>query len=377
MQQEQILFPKGATVRDPHGGRYVVEGLLGRGASGAVYLVSDKRVKQNVFALKEVINPNKRDRERFTFEGEILKRLHHRALPRVYHSFEHDNLKRVYILMDYVKGRNLEDLREEQPEKCFSLPLVLALVSPIVDALIYLHSQDPPIIHRDIKPANIVVPIGADEAMLVDFGSAKEYAPDGLTTVLSHRSPGYAAPEQYVGGTNTRTDIYGLGATLYLLLTGTVPIDALSRVVRDRSTGADPLKPANLLRPIVPAAVAEALQRSMSLSSADRFETVEEFWQVLKAHASEKQLQIPRVTSGATPQPLPERGTKRTLGAFFQKKQDTTRSWKQIGLLLISLLLLVTVAIGTALLSHNVGLTVLLLIFMLTVLLALIPLLRR
>ncbi len=377
MQQEQILFPKGATVRDPHGDRYVVEGLLGRGASGAVYLVSDKRVKQNVFALKEVINPNKRDRERFTFEGEILKRLHHRALPRVYHSFEHDNLKRVYILMDYIKGRNLEDLREEQPEKCFSLPLVLALVSPIVDALIYLHSQDPPIIHRDIKPANIVVPIGADEAMLVDFGSAKEYAPDGLTTVLSHRSPGYAAPEQYVGGTNTRTDIYGLGATLYLLLTGTVPTDALSRVVRDRSTGADPLKPANLLRPIVPAAVAEALQRSMSLSSADRFETVEEFWQVLKAHASEKQLQIPRVTSGATPQPLPERGTKRTLGAFFQKKQDTTRSWKQKGLLLISFLLLVTVAIGTALLSHNVGLTVLLLIIMLTVLLALIPLLRR
>ena len=377
MQQEQILFPKGATVRDPHGDRYVVEGLLGRGASGAVYLVSDKRVKQNVFALKEVINPNKRDRERFTFEGEILKRLHHRALPRVYHSFEHDNLKRVYILMDYIKGRNLEDLREEQPEKCFSLPLVLALVSPIVDALIYLHSQDPPIIHRDIKPANIVVPIGADEAMLVDFGSAKEYAPDGLTTVLSHRSPGYAAPEQYVGGTNTRTDIYGLGATLYLLLTGTVPTDALSRVVRDRSTGADPLKPANLLRPIVPAAVAEALQRSMSLSSADRFETVEEFWQVLKAHASEKQLQIPRVTSGATPQPLPERGTKRTLGAFFQKKQDTTRSWKQKGLLLISFLLLVTVAIGTDLLSHNMGLTVLLLIFMLTVLLALIPLLRR
>ena len=377
MQQEQILFPKGATVRDPHGDRYVVEGLLGRGASGAVYLVSDKRVKQNVFALKEVINPNKRDRDRFTFEGEILKRLHHRALPRVYHSFEHDNLKRVYILMDYIKGRNLEDLREEQPEKCFSLPLVLALVSPIVDALIYLHSQDPPIIHRDIKPANIVVPIGADEAMLVDFGSAKEYAPDGLTTVLSHRSPGYAAPEQYVGGTNTRTDIYGLGATLYLLLTGTVPTDALSRVVRGRSTGADPLKPANLLRPIVPAAVAEALQRAMSLSSADRFETVEEFWQVLKAHASEKQLQIPRVTSGATPQPLPERGTKRTLGAFFQKKQDTTRSWKQKGLLLISFLLLVTVAIGTDLLSHNMGLTVLLLIFMLTVLLALIPLLRR
>src|SRR5260370_7096566 len=122
--------------------------------------------------------------------------------------------------------------------------------------------------------------------MLVDFGSAKEYAPDGLTTVLSHRSSGYAAPEQYVGGTNTRTDIYGLGATLYLLLTGTVPTDALSRVVRDRSTGADPLKPANLLRPIVPAAVAKALQRSMSPDIPDQFKTFHQFSQSLQPHAS-------------------------------------------------------------------------------------------
>src|SRR5713101_582966 len=376
MQQEQILFPKGATVRDPHGDRYVVEGLLGRGASGAVYLVSDKRVKQNVFALKEVINPNKRDRDRFTFEGEILKRLHHRALPRVYHSFEHDNLKRVYILMDYIKGRNLEDLREEQPEKCFSLPLVLALVSPIVDALIYLHSQDPPIIHRDIKPANIVVPIGADEAMLVDFGSAKEYAPDGLTTVLSHRSPGYAAPEQYVGGTNTRTDIYGLGATLYLLLTGTVPTDALSRVVRGRSTGADPLKPANLLRREVPAAVAEALQRAMSLSSADRFETVEEFWQVLQAHTTDKQVEIPRVTSVVAYQPLPLRASQRTMGAFYLKGQDILRSGKRKRVVFVYATLLVTFVLGTALLSHLFGPTALLLLVVLLVILALIPLLR-
>jgi len=59
----------------------------------------------------------------------------------------------------------------------------------------------------------------------------------------------------------------------------------------------DPLKPANLLRREVPAAVAEALQRAMSLSSADRFETVEEFWQVLQAHTTDKQVEIPRVTS--------------------------------------------------------------------------------
>ncbi len=173
-QQQQILLPKGVSIRGPAGDHYTVEGLLGRGRIGVVYLVRDRCIKDNhnLFALKEVIDPNKRDRERFVFEGDILKRLNHRALPRVYRVFEHNKLRRVYMLMDYVEGKNLETLRQEQPEQRFSLPLVLTLMAPIVDALIYLHHQDPPIVHRDIKPANIIVPIGAAEAMLVDFGSA-------------------------------------------------------------------------------------------------------------------------------------------------------------------------------------------------------------
>jgi len=376
MHREQILLPGGVTVRDTNGDRYVIEGLLGKGEAGAVYLVSDRRARQNVLALKEVINPNQRDRERFAFEAEILRRVNHRALPRVYRVFEREKLKRVYMLMEYVKGRNLEDLRVEQPERCFSLPLVLALLSPIVDALHYLHSQDPPILHRDIKPANIVVPLGADEAMLVDFGSAKEYAPDGTATVMSRRSPGYAAPEQYVSGTNTRTDIYGLGATIYMLLTGTMPADALYRVARRSSTGVDPLKPANLLRREVPAAVAEALQRAMSLSSADRFETVEEFWQVLQAHTTDKQVEIPRVTSVDAYQPLPLRASQRTVGAFYLKGRDILRSGKRKRVVFVYATLLVTFVLGTALLSHLFGPTALLLLVVLLVILALIPLLR-
>ncbi len=218
MQQEQLTLKLGTTVRDPSGERYVIEGLLGKGGFGAVYLVRNRRDKQRLFALKEVINPDERDRERFIFEGEVLKRLDHRALPRVYQVFENDKLKRVYILMDYIKGRDLKDLREEQPDQRFSLPFVLALMAPIVDAIMYLHRQDPPIVHRDIKPANIIVPIGADEAILVDFGSAKESLPDETTDIIRRGSPGYAALEQYRGGTTPQTDIYGLGATFYTLL---------------------------------------------------------------------------------------------------------------------------------------------------------------
>ncbi len=343
-QQQQIMFPKGATIRGPAGEHYAVEGLLGKGGIGAVYLVRDRLVKENLFALKEVIDPDKRDRERFVFEGEILKRLDHRALPRVYRVFEHNKLKRVYMLMDYVEGKNLESLRQEQPGWRFSLPLVLALMAPIVEALIYLHQQEPPIVHRDIKPANIIVPIKAEEAMLVDFGSAKEYVAD-KTTTISHRSPGYAAPEQYGSGTSARTDIYGLGATFYALLTGVVPVDAISRVIRSKGKGADPLKSAHLLESTIPTAVAQALQRAMSISSDDRFETIEEFWHELNTYATEQEVQLPQVTSADTPQPLPEAHS----------------SSKGAALISMYFALLLTIILGIGFLSHLWWLTLMLL----------------
>src|ERR1039457_277857 len=98
MLQHQITLPVGAIVRDTDRDRYAIEGLLGIGGFGAVYLVRNKHNKDELFALKEVIDPNKLDHERFIFEGEVLKRLHHRALPRIYRVFENEKLNRVYIL---------------------------------------------------------------------------------------------------------------------------------------------------------------------------------------------------------------------------------------------------------------------------------------
>ncbi|HYK87034.1 MAG TPA: protein kinase, partial [Ktedonobacteraceae bacterium] len=164
MQQEQILLPAGNTVRTPDGNHYVIENLLGKGGFGAVYLVRDRYDELKLYALKEVIDPNKQDRERFTSEAELLKRLHHKALPHIYDVFENEKLKRVYILMDYVKGRDLEALLAEQPEQLFDLPLVVAIMEPVVQAIIYMHHQEPPIVHRDIKPANIIMPLTGEEA---------------------------------------------------------------------------------------------------------------------------------------------------------------------------------------------------------------------
>jgi serine/threonine protein kinase len=358
VQQEQFILPENVTVRDPQGNRYVIEGVLGKGEFGAVYLVRERGEKHHLFALKEVINPNKSDRERFAFEGEVLKRLNHKALPRVHRVFENDKLKRVYLLMDYIKGRNLEVLRREQPGKCFSLPLVLVLMAPIVDALMYLHTQDPPIVHRDIKPANIIVPVGGGEAMLADFGSAKEYVPGTATTIIDRRSPGYAAPEQYRTGTNPSTDIYGLGATLYVLLTGSAPIDAPSRVIGSLNAGVDPLTPANLLKPTVPLAVAQALQRAMSIKIADRFETVEEFWQVFMAHGTQ---QIPQITSIDLSQPSPPEPDIEDSGPESPQKEQIAPHAKKREALRIFAGFLVMVAIGIAFFSYLRGFTVLLL----------------
>ncbi len=286
-EKQQMTLPKGYIVRDSEKKSYVVESLLGRGGFSAVYRVRERGSRQRVFALKEVIDPGKRERERFIFEWEVLKKLDHPALPQVYRVFEHQKLKRVYILMRYVDGPNLEILRDEQPERQFSLSLTLALMDPIVAAVSYLHQQDPPIVHRDIKPANIIVPMGGDEAALVDFSIAKEYIPNSTTTVVRHGSPGYAAPEQYGTGTTPATDIYGLGATLYTLLTGRVPVDALVRLTVGGKV--DPLKPVVELVPNIPQEVSDAIQRAMSLQSEERFESVEQFWQEIKTHANEDQ----------------------------------------------------------------------------------------
>jgi serine/threonine protein kinase len=279
----QIRFPKGKVVQD----RYVVEDLLGKGGFGAVYRVRDRRVKGNLFALKEVIDPDARQRASFAFEAELLKRLDHRALPRVYRVFEDNKNNRVYMLMDYIDGPNLERLRYQQPEQRFPLARVMQIMAPIIEAVSYLHEQRPPILHRDIKPANIIVPTDGDDAVLVDFGIAKEYNQEGTTTALRHCSPGYGAPEHYAGGTTTRTDIYSLGATFYALLTGDVPVDALQRMTQLSARGADPLMPADMLAPDIPEPVANTLQQAMAIDSRDRFASVDEFWQALKACSGE------------------------------------------------------------------------------------------
>ncbi len=329
----------------------MVEDLLGKGGFGAVYLVRDLRVRQNLFALKELHDPDKVERERFTFEGEVLRRLDHPALPRIYRVFNDDKSGRAYILMDYIEGTNLERLRQQQPEKCLALPQVLLLMAPIIDAVSYLHQQHPPIIHRDIKPANIIAAKTGDGTVLVDFGIAKEYNPDSTTTAIRHCSPGYGAPEQYSRGTNTRTDIYGLGATIYALLAGVVPVDAFYRMTNMGDRSVDPLEPVNQLVPSIPAPVAEAIQRAMAMRMDDRFPTVEEFWQALNAHP------LPAESADQQPPMIVSPARVRRLATIAHR--TTTPQWprrpRHLGILVFLAVLLIGIGIVAGFFAATAG----------------------
>ncbi len=342
-------LPGGVVIRGRNGKHYVIEGLLGRGKESIVYLVRDRRDKDRVFALKEFINPEDEARSHLKFEAELLIRLDHPSFPHFYEIFENVKLQRVYMLMDYIMGKDLEALREEQPGKRFSLPLALVLLKPIFSAVSYLHRQNPPIVHRDIKPANMIVPVGAGEAMLVDFGIAKEYIQNKATmNVFRYGTAGYAAPEQYGKGTNQQTDIYALGATLYTLLTGRVPTDALMRSVELRNS--DLLKTAHQVNPAVPVAVSAVIEHAMRLRYQERYATVDEFWyelnQAAQSQPTDKLIPAFTLSVNDARKPLPVQPLHRSSSLFVRRPVIAS---------LLTLLVLLVIALGAGgfILSRN------------------------
>lgn len=214
---------------------------------GAVYKAADRRLEGRVCAIKEIL-PQLADSalsneeldqmsEQFRVEASILSRLDHPNLPKVSDYFSTSS--REYLVMDFVEGRDLHDIVREQQKagQMLNEQQVLGWASQLLDALEYLHEQEPPVVHRDVKPSNIkVTPRGV--VKLVDFGLVKVLHNDDSRTVTVVQGRGtvaYTPLEQYggdTGYTDARSDIYGLGATLYHLFAGTPPADAKERFLR-------------------------------------------------------------------------------------------------------------------------------------------------
>ncbi len=206
--------------------KYEILKLIGQGGMSRVYLAMDRRLNKQ-WAVKEI---EKRARDRNNeivvqsaiAEANLIKQLDHPAIVRIVDII--DNGTVIYIIEDYIEGETLNTILERngaQPQD-----LVVDWAKQLCSALEYLHTRTPPIIYRDMKPANVMLkPDGSIK--VIDFGIAREYKEQSLGDTVSMGTRGYAAPEQFggQGQTDARTDVYGLGVTLYHLLTGHNPCE--------------------------------------------------------------------------------------------------------------------------------------------------------
>jgi serine/threonine protein kinase len=251
--------------------RYQIIHRLGQGGFGAVYLAHDLNLDRPC-ALKENLETSTEVMRQFMREAQLLANLSHPNLPRVIDYFVLPD-QGQYLVMDYVEGQDLQEILDQNGQPLQETQAV-HWISQVCDALTYLHRHDPPIIHRDIKPGNIrITPRG--QAMLVDFGIAKFYDRQALTTVGARAfTPGYSPPEQYgKGATDERSDIYALGATLYTLLTNLTPADSVDMLAGNTP----PIPPVHVLNPQISRKVGVAITQAMEPERTRRFRTVEEF----------------------------------------------------------------------------------------------------
>jgi serine/threonine protein kinase len=278
--------------------RYEIQALIGQGGMGAVYKAADSRLPGRLCAIKETwpapgisAESLAQAREQFLREASTLARLDHPNLPKVSDYFTQTTgdgqppddgdpqatpFGRDYLVMDYVPGQDLQQLVQQARREGGFLDEreVLRWMAQLCDALAYLHDQDPPVLHRDIKPGNVkLTPEG--RIKLVDFGLVKPLDPNDPNTITGMRGMGslpYTPIEQYSGElahTDTRSDLYSLGATAYHLLTGRQPASA-----QDRFLDPEALPPIRQVNPAISPEVEQAIEAALSLHPRDRPESV-------------------------------------------------------------------------------------------------------
>ncbi|NNE65941.1 MAG: protein kinase [Pyrinomonadaceae bacterium] len=269
--------------------RYKISSIIGKGGMGEVYLAVDARLGHKVALKRTTVGDDELLADAFENEARTLASLRHPVLPKVSdHFLENDE---QFLVMEFIEGQDLAK-RLKEKAKPFPISWVMFWADQLLEALNYLHTNDPPIIHRDIKPQNLKL-TDDNRIVLLDFGLSKNSL--GKTQVTTSGSvvgytPHYAPMEQIRGtGTNAKSDIYALSATLYQLLTNMIPADALTRADALLANQPDPLRPLHEINPEISHGVSEAIMKGLDISQEKRFESAREMQKLLRRSFSEMQ----------------------------------------------------------------------------------------
>lgn len=269
-------------------GKYSVGKVLGQGGFGITYRGADAMLKRPV-AIKEffpqgatrsgvTVKPSgavttvqfERDKDRFLDEARTLAQFRHQGIVQVYESFEENNT--AYMVMELIKGKSIEDFINEN--SVIQEKQAIKWLREIGDALSVVHRAS--LLHRDIKPQNILISAD-DHAVLIDFGTAREFAEGKTSRMTQMLTPGYAPLEQY--GQQMRfsesTDIYALCATAYHMLTGELPVQAT-----DRAIGVE-LKPPHLKNAKISRKVSDVVMWGLAIKATERPQSIEQLFKAL------------------------------------------------------------------------------------------------
>ncbi len=262
--------------------RYRIHSVLGRGGMGAVYLAQVEALGKKV-AVKEMELRGLSQGEltqavrQFQKEAAFLANLEHPNLVPVTDYFRVDN--KHYLVMAYVEGQNLQEMLVKRGHP-YNWPDIRDWTYRLIEVLSFLHSRNPPILFRDLKPSNIMI-AKTGRLHLIDFGIARTArVGDRTSTFLQGTgTKGFSPIEQYGEGhsTDQRSDIYSLGATLYYLLTGKLPPDAVERVSLQRE-----LVPPSHHNPSLPTWLDQLIVQAMAVAPPERYQSVQEMGAALR-----------------------------------------------------------------------------------------------
>jgi len=278
-------------------GRYRIERELGGGGQKQMYLAADLRLSNRLCALAE-LTPGARTQQAvaegkamFRREAETLSGLSNFHIVQVYDFF--DEADRCYLVEEYVRGQTLQQRIASHGR--LSVEDTVEISMQILEALEYLHSLTPSLVHRDLKPDNVMLAPatgGGEIVKLIDFGIARHFQVQRGTV---HGTPGYAAPEQYRGLSEPRTDLYALGGILHYALSGRDP--------QEHEPFSFP--PLESMRPDLPKALCALVDQALINDAESRPASAAEFKSRLSAAVSGNSHPPTPAPHPAPPRPAP------------------------------------------------------------------------